>query len=313
MQSKAISISPLQCLILWYASASLIYAVVYVVFWGLTLPEVLPGLWTAVVCGALANVFIQFFNVKAASIDKGEVSLTAPLQAMTPGLITILALLLAEYPSTLGVAGIALMASGSYVLLFEKTPNRWYEYFAPLKRLVLLLQMEHLSKTERNKTIVVMLALASACLGTIGLLFDGLYTRRSITMQGLVLAAMGLTAFLTIAYAACYVIFPDAQPEQKFAKHLQWKTLVPILAMGILWVVHVLAIWPAFNQTLVAYTGTLKRFSVLISVVLGFLIFHEQDFKKRFWAASLIIAGAILIATDDLPARLATKIEGLGL
>lgn len=306
------AISPLQCLILWYAAATMVFGTVYVFFWGFTMPEVLPGMWTAVACGAVANTLIQFFNVKAASIDKGEVSLTAPLQAMTPGLITGLAVLLGEYPSRVGMMGIALMAAGSYVLLWEKIPERWYEYFGPIKRLVLLFKLGRLSKEERNKTIVVTLALGSACMGTIGLLFDGLYTRRSLTMQGLILASMGLVAFLLLAYVVWYTIRPDAKPTQKFYGHLQRVILIPILVMGILWVLHVAAIQPTYNQTFVAYIGTLKRFSILISVVLGFLFFKEEDFKKRFWAAILIVAGAMLIATDDLPTKLSVKIEGLG-
>lgn len=307
------AISPLQCLILYYAAAMSVFGTVYVFLWGFTLPEMLPGVWTAVACGAAANTLIQFFNVKAASIDKGEVSLTAPLQAMTPGLITGLALLLGEYPSRIGVAGIILMATGSYVLLWEKTPQHWYEYFGPVKRLVFLSKLGRLSREERNKTIVVTLALGSACIGTIGLLFDGLYTRRSLTMQGIILVSMGLVAFLCLAYVVWYLIRPDARPTQKFYGHLRHATLIPILVMGILWVLHVVAIQPTYNQTLIAYIGTLKRFSILMSVVLGFLFFKEEDFKKRLWAAILIVAGAMLIATDDLPTRLATKIEWLGL
>ncbi len=262
------TISPLQCLILYYAAVMGVFGAVYVSFWGFTIPTVLPGMWTAVACGGAANTLIQFFNVKAASIDKGEVSLTAPLQAMTPGLITGLALLLGEYPSQVGVAGIALMATGSYVLLWEKTPQRWYEYFGPVKRLLSLVNLGRLSEAERNKTIVVTLALGSACMGTIGLLFDGLYTRRAVTMQGLILASLGLVAFLFLAYVVWYTIKPDAKPTQEFYRHLTRVTLVPILVMGVLWVLHVIAIQPTYNHAFVAYIGTLKRFSILMSVAL---------------------------------------------
>jgi uncharacterized membrane protein len=255
---------------------------------------------------------MRYFNVKAASIDQGEVSLTAPLQAMTPGLITVLALLLGEYPSRTGVCGIALIAIGSYVLLWDKTPEKWYEYFGPVKRIILLFKLGHLSAVERRKTIVVSLALGSACFGTIGLLFDGLYTRRSVSMQGLVLASMGLVAFLTTAYVIWYWIRPDAKPGQRLGNCFRKPIILPILMMGALWVLHVLAIQPTYLHTYVAYTGTLKRFSILITVVLGSLLFKEADFKKRLWAAIIIVAGALLIASDNLPLRLSTKIAGFG-
>jgi uncharacterized membrane protein len=307
------AISALQCLIISYSVATLVFGVVYVYLWGFTLPKVLPGMWTAVFFGAMANVIMQFLKVKAASIDEGEVSLTAPLQAMTPGLITGLALLLGEYPSKIGVAGIALMIVGSYVLMWDKAPKHWYEYFGPIKRIIMLTKLNSLSREERNKTIVTSLALGSACIGTIGLLFDGLYTRRSLSMQGLVLASMGLVAILLIIYVLWYLVRPDGKPTKEFYRNLKIATLIPIFVMGILWVISVVVINPAYNQTFVAYVGTLKRFHIIVSVILGFFIFREKEFKKRFWAAVLIVLGVALIATDDLPSRLTTTIEGLGI
>lgn len=307
------AISPLQCLILHFASATMAFGTVYVFFWGFTLPKMLPGVWTAAICWDVANIFIQFFNMKAASIDKGEVSLTAPLQAMTPGLITGLAVLLGEYPSKIGIMGIVLMSAGSYVLLWEKTPNRWYEYFGPIRRILLLVKFKRLNQAERNKTIVVILALGSACMGTFGLLFDGLYARRALTMQGIILVSMVLVAILCSAYVIWFCIRPDAKPTQKFYGHLQRTVLIPIFAMGILWTLQIIAIQPTYTKTFVAYIGTLKRFSIIISVILGFLFFKEKDFKKRIWAAILIVAGVMLIATDNLPARISVKIEKIGL
>lgn len=310
---KGGELSTLQCLILWYGGATFVFATVYLYFWSFTIPEVMPGMWTAVLCGAAANSLIQFFNVKAASIDKGEVSLTAPLQAMTPGLITILALLLGEYPSTIGVAGIMLMAFGSYVLLLEKTPGSWYGYVGPIQRIGILLRAGSANTAERNKALVVTLALGSACMGTVGLLFDGLYTRRSLSLQGLMLASMALVAILCFVYTTWYLIRSDAKPTQRISAGLPHVTMYSMALMAILWVLHIVLIQPTFNDAFIAYVGTLKRFSVLISVVLGFLIFSEQNFKQRLWASVFIIGGALCIATDELPTRLATKLEGFGL
>lgn len=307
------AISPLQSLILTFGSATACFGIVYVLLWGFTLPRVLPGMWTAMACSAAVNVFIQYFNMKAASIDKGEVSLTAPLQAMTPGLITFLAITLGEFPSRIGVAGILCMAAGSYVLLYAKAPKRWYEYLGPIGRLTLLFKLGRLDKSERSKTIVVTLALLSACFGTVGLLFDGLYTRRSVTIQGLTIAAMGLMGILLVVYAVWYLVVPDAKPTQPFSEHLRLSVLLPFLLMGALFVVYILATNPTYHRSLVAYVGTLKRLQILLTVVLGYLFFKEADFKRRLGAAALIVIGAILISMDGLPIRVATRMEGFGL
>jgi len=300
MKSRAIS--PLQGLILYYAAAAGLFGVVYIFFWGLTLPQLLPGIWTAVICGVAVNIFIQFFKMKASSLDEGEVSLTAPLQALTPGLIIGLALLLGEYPSKVGVLGIGLMVLGTYVLLWEKTPQHWYEYFGPLKRIIGLFRKD-LTLAERNKNLAVMLSLGSAGLGTIGLIFDGLYSRRSINIQGLIFSAGVFVGLLCLIYLAWYLLRSATQPAQRF-RSISRRAIFGLLAMGVLWVMQVVTIYPTFAKTFIAYTGTLKRFSILISVVLGYFLFHEQDIKKRLWAAIIILAGVILISLDDLPARL---------
>lgn len=311
------AVTPLQFLVLSFLATTVVFALLYYVLWGLTMPLLLPGFWTAVFGTTVANIFIQFFNAKAASINEGEVSLTAPLQAMTPGLITALAVILGEYPSNIGMAGITLMALGSYILLFRKTPEKWYHYFNPLRRLLLLLKLRNLSQEERGATIVVSLALASACMGTVGLIFDGLFTRRGVTMQGLTLGAMIEVGSLTLAYLMWYAYKPDA----KKINHPEEKTIYPISAyitiglitlVGILWVTHIFFVNPTYNNTLVAYVGTLKRLQILVSVALGFLFFKEKDFKKRFFAAVLIVAGAILISMDDLPGRVSTEVQKWG-
>lgn len=316
--------SVLGWLILGYGTGTLLFALLYLSVWGLSWPDLLPKFWTAVVCGSGANIIIQFLNAKAASLDKGEVSLTAPLQALTPGLITLLALTLGEFPGPIGVVGIGLMMVGTYILLWDKTPEHWSDYFGPLRRLRLLLRWQKLTADERNKTLVVLMALGSATMGTVGLLFDGLYTRRGVTMQGLVVAVTGLTGILTLTYLVWYVVKPDTKPVSmgnglallgnngRVITKKPGTAWVLVVMFGVLWVAQVLLIQPAFKHTFVAYVGSLKRLAVLFSVVAGYFFFHETEFKKRLWAAVLIVAGAICISLDDLPSRLSAHVEGLG-
>lgn len=313
---KGGEISPLQFLTASFGSAALLFGVFYIINWGFTMPaKLLPGFWVAVICGSAVNVIIQFFNAKAASLAKGEVSLTVPLQAMTPGLITILALLLGEFPGTTGIVGVGLMICGSYVLLWERTPNRWWEYFGPLKRLVSLIKLRELPEEEQSKTMAVCLSLGSAAFGTVGLLFDGLYVRRGVDLQGLVLAAMSMVGILAFVYLVFYLVNPDSTITQQghgYLFPLRRTFLVFVGVFGIAWILHILAIQPAYNKTFVAHVGTLKRFSVLLTVLFGYLFFRETEIKKRFWAAALIVLGALFISFDGLPERLSHRVEFLG-
>lgn len=311
--------SALQFSIMGFGAITLFCGIVYVYRWGFVLPStLLPGFWTAVLGGTCANFVIQFLNVKCATMDKGEVSLTAPLQAMTPGLITILALLLGEFPGKAGVFGIFLMICGSYVLLWEKTPEHWYDYFGPIRRLRLLLRLKHLSPDERGKTVVVSMALGSAFMGTIGLLFDGLFSRRAGSFQGIMLAIISLVGLLTIGYLIWYLVWPDAtslQRENGFYYLIRSRSFTkpivfPFILFVVVWSLHWMLIQPAFNHAFVAYVGTLKRFHILITVLLGYFFFKEAEFKKRMWAAALIILGAFFISMDGLPARLSAHLVG---
>ena len=311
------AVTKMQFLSLSFFTATAIFAICYYIFWGTTMPPLLPGFWTAILGVTIANIFIQFLNVKATSMKEGEVSLTAPLQAMTPGLITALAVILGEYPSNIGIAGILCMALGSYILLFEKTQEKWYHYLNPLRKLLLLRKLRQLSPEERGTTIVVTLALASACIGTIGLIFDGLFTRRGINMQGLTLGAMAEVGLLALTYTIWFIVKPDPPKKPKDPKKpliplFAYITLGLVLLTGIFWVLHVFLINPTYHDTLVAYVGTLKRLQILISVILGYLFFQEKDFKKRIFAAILIVAGAILISMDDLPGRVSTEVQKWG-
>lgn len=311
------SVSPLQFLVIWYFSISLSYGAIIIAVWKMNSPTLLTGFWNAVAGTVFANIFIQFFNAKAASLDKGEVSFTAPLQALTPGMITLLAITLREFPSVIGSLGILLMTSGSYILLWGKTPDRWWKYFGPLKRIILLTKLGGLSPEERDKTIVVSLALGSACMGTVGLLFDGLLMRRGVNLHGLFIGSMVQALALGSIYAVWFWFRPDngirkpeAAAEKKYTHISLFFYFVGIIAA---WIIAVWLVNPAFNKTLVAYVGTLKRFSIIASVVFGWIFFGETEFKKRLWAAVLIVLGALFISLDDLPARIATKIEGIGI
>src|SRR3989344_5526479 len=321
--------SSLQFLICYFYAATAIFGLVYLTVWGPTMPpKLLDGFWRAVILGSAFNVLIQWCNVKAASLDKGEVSLTAPLQAMTPGLITILAVTLGEFPSAIGILGIFLMASGSYVLLFEKTPSGVYELIGPISRLKLLFSATS-TVAEKCKALVVLIALSSAFLGTFGLLFDGLYTRRGVNMQGLILASVSLTAILASSYLAWYKIAPDTLPHQnpRGFKVLWGKSRWWLAAMGTLWVITIFFVQPTFNTAMVAHVGTLKRFQIAITFFLGIYIFKEAGFKGGFWhsirynrevrnraiACVLILIGAFFLSIDGLPSRIETRITRRGL
>ncbi len=308
--------SPLTFLTGYYVAASFIFAAVYLLLWGFSWPALAPGFWTAVFITSAMNVAIQLLNARAASLAAGDVSLTAPLQALTPGLITIVALTLGELPGRIGAAGIGIMMLGSYTLLME--PNERFTFrglIRPFKTLTLLLRWKELQPKEKDWATVVVMSLTAAAFSTVGLLFDGLYVRRGNNIQGLTLGACTFTGVLALTYYIWRLVSPDYSKSQARGKDLllSGKYWLVILVAGIAWVLHIYGIYPGYRVSYIAYVATLKRVSIVITALIGWLFFHEQHVKKRLFAAILIVLGALLLASDNLPAKISNKIEGFGL
>jgi drug/metabolite transporter (DMT)-like permease len=80
--------------------------------------------WLAVLGTTLFNIIIQFANAR--SRELADMSLTAPVSAMTPMLVTVAALALKEYPSPQGIAGIILISAGTFWHLRAGFHGPWY-------------------------------------------------------------------------------------------------------------------------------------------------------------------------------------------
>ena len=306
------AISPLQFTIVAFGGAMVLHGVLYVSLYGWTMPHVLEGFWRVVITGGFINVVIQYFNAKAASYKQGEQSYTQPLQAMTPLLITITAITLGELPSTFGVIGVGCFMVAVYFMTasVDPTKGKW-SYLIPFYRLAQLFQ-PHRTTEEKEKAIVTVLALSAACLGTMGILMDGLYARRGVSLQGILLGATALVGILFGSYLVMYLISPDT--KDLVIDDAKRKSAFRFTALhSCSWVAHVLLIWPPFLLSYVAYVGTLKRFSVPLGVLFGYWFFSEKkNFRRRMIAAALTVIGALLISTDHIPEKLSAHIQGLG-
>jgi len=318
-------ISPLQFCLVRFWSATAIYLAVYLVtHWlvgGSFIPEIQPAMWNGVALTALANAIMQWLGPVTARLPKADVNLTSPLTAMTPGLVTGFAILLGEYPGVWGVAGIGLTMVGSWVLLFKEKPQHWTEYFGPVVKLTLLFPWANMSEDDRQTSKVVRLALTSATLGVFGLVGEALFVRRGGSFKALVLGATAVSGMMAIGYNAIYILKPDTKDSIWTAlrrrPELPGFGILPTMLVlgvftGVMWNLNMLTVLTAFAYTYVANVGALKRISIPIALLLGLWLFREQYFKQRMLATAIIIAGAVLISFDGLPARLSERIVGLG-
>jgi uncharacterized membrane protein len=307
--------SPMHFLAWSWSITTFLLGAYYISQWGWTYPShLLPKFWIPVFLGASVNYVSQYIHARVATYKEGEVSFTAPLSAMTPGLITLLALTLGEVPGPAGTLGIFCMAAGSWVLLFKgevRSWREWWKYLGPLYRLRLIVRYRDLSPQDQERTIVVWLLLCTAFLGTIGLLCDGLYTRRGGDLQGMWLALVAIFGMIGAGYVIQYFLQPREVKEASGSIR-ERRFLLAVLGYAVMYALTQWFIKPLYFETYVAYVGTLYRLHILFAAILGYVFFKEKEIKKRIFAAVLITIGALLIASEDLPAKITHQVEMFG-
>jgi drug/metabolite transporter (DMT)-like permease len=244
--------------------------------------------WSAVTTTTFASVYIQWANAKARQL--ADVSLTAPIAALTPGLLTITALLLGENPSLIGWVGIVTIALGTYWFGLGERAHSIKDLFRPFILLWLPSNFESLSSKEkeraRNETYALRLAYGAAVFGTIGLISDALVVRSgSIALGFLVYSIVLVLIFLNLSRG------DDVAVKRQ--------SLLQLGSLGFLWTMHIVVVFSMYAYAHIAYVGTLKRLSIVFVALGGYFLLNELNAKKRSIPILVISIGAILLGLDD--------------
>ena len=254
--------------------------------------------WLAIAGTTLLNVGIQYANVR--SLQLADASLVKPIQALTPGLVVVAAMLLHEYPSRQGVAGILLVSVGMYIHAREDA-HTLREWLLPLVFLFTPPDITARPPGERTATLEKVLALRwaffSALLGTGALICDGLAARNGSVELGFCVQAVALTTIFALTIPRP----PDPWPYPQPGRFRVW-----LLAglLGLFYGLHIVLVMTALRLSPVAYIGSLKRFSIVLIGVLSWWVLRERQAKKRLVPICIITIGAMLLALDDSANRL---------
>ena len=269
--------------------------------------------WGAVAGTSLVNVLIQYANVKSRQL--AEISLVAPIQAMTPLLLTASVVLFREFPSRIGLAGIILTSFGVYVHLRGENVKGLKELFAPLGFGVRrLLRTDFISPDEYdkacNKRTALRWAFFSALGGTFGLIFDALVARNGSVATGFIVQSIFLTSwFATLNLnreggERKLISASGVASMGHFKKY--WKA---IIGLAVFWGLHLIFVQTSFRLAQIAYIGTLKRLTILVAVIGAYFFLGEKSVKRRIWPVLSITVGAVLLASDPAANRIVTFIE----
>ena len=223
--------------------------------------------WLAVAVGLPLELLAALTYMRVLKIC--HLSLCIPFLAFTPVFLILTGwLILGEALSRGGLAGIALIALGSYVLGLGDFRFAWWEPFAALAW----------EPGARLMLIVAAIFSVTSALGKLAILhsepaFFGVFY--PMAFGGLLLTGYPFTRVREV--------------RTLVSRYATGILLGMVMAGGIMCHVFGMSLAPA------AYLIGVKRLSILFSVLLGGLLLRERPILPRMLAAALMVAGVALI------------------
>jgi len=243
--------------------------VLIVVFPFVEIPSIDTTFWAAFFSALPLEIIALILYVKALRIS--PMSLTLPFLSLTPlFLIVTSRLLVGEQITLLGAVGIVLIVLGSYTLNLADVRKGVFEPFKAIFR-------------ERGSVYMILVAFIysfTSALGKIGV------EHSSPVFFGttyFVVVTIALTPFLLLNNR-------DGDVVSRIKRDLK-PAMLPGIFFGLMILSHMFAI----DISKVSYMVSIKRTSLLMGSLYGFLFFGEKNIHQRLLGATLMFAGFVLI------------------
>jgi drug/metabolite transporter (DMT)-like permease len=223
--------------------------------------------WLATVCALPLEITAMILYTKALKVS--PLSVTLPFLALTPLFLIVTSnLILGESVSISGAAGILLMAAGAYTLNLHKARHA---FLAPIRAIF------------REKGSVMMIGVAF------------IY---SITAS---LGKMAIEHSSPIFFGCFYFILvtilftPIAIKMNKGNLSFRKKDIIPFASIGFTYSIMIICHMLAMSLVNVAYMISIKRTSILFSIIYGHFLFREERIAEKAVGSIIMLAGFILI------------------
>jgi drug/metabolite transporter (DMT)-like permease len=250
------------------------------------IPDLGPDFLTSVAATSAINVAGTTLIFRA--LKTTDISLAVPMLCFTPlFLILTAAVMLGEMPSAIGMAGIFVIVSGSYILNTAAEHERLSDPFRAMFSHPGILSM-----------------LAVAFLYAISTGFDKLVVLNSdpVFGSGVVFGVLG-SAFLFI-----FLVRQRGGSRQSLSgaaggppcsvnprANRVHDIVIAGVAIGCIVTVEAVAINEAYLLQIVPYVIAIKRLSIVLTVLYGTIVIREEEIGRRVAGAGLMVGGAILI------------------
>lgn len=201
------------------------------------------------------------------AIRLSPLSLTVPFMALSPVFIIVFAFVfLGELPTRGGVAGIVLIAAGAYLLNASASSRG---LLAPIKA----------AFKEPGSLLMMIVAFIYGFTSTLG----------KVAVQH------SSPVFFGFAYPFMLALVMGAYLVWRGRFMLVFSRPRAFLPIGLCTAVMISTHFMAISLTQVAYMISIKRTSLLWSVIMGRLIFKEANLTDRLLGSAVMLAGVMLI------------------
>ncbi|MBI3398463.1 MAG: EamA family transporter [Deltaproteobacteria bacterium] len=236
-----------------------------IAFFFIPTPHLDKTFWLSVLILLPLEITALILYVRA--IKLSPLSLAIPFMALSPVFIIIIAFfLLGEWPTTSGFVGIALIAIGAY-LLNVKANN--LGLLGPIKAIA----------KEKGSVLMIIVAVIYSITSTIG--------KIAVQHSSPIFFGFFYPMLLTIALSMVVGI--------KGALHQVVSRPITFLTIGIFTAIMILFHFLAISMADVAYVISVKRTSLIFSVLYGRVVFKEVNISERLLGSILMLAGVISI------------------
>lgn len=202
------------------------------------------------------------------SLETSDLSVSIPILSFTPIFLLLVSyILLKEFPSFQGLAGISIVAAGSYILNISSIKSGYIE---PIKSIF--------AKKGIYMLIAAFLFSITASLAKIGINLSNP-------------AYFMFVHYLFTSLILTTLFFNKIRDNKKQIK----ANFRYFLIIGIAVAFSEILAATAFTLTIVPYVISLKRVNVIFSVLIGFFLFKERHFKESIIGAIIMFVGALLI------------------
>ncbi len=231
------------------------------------IPHLNKTFWLATICALPLEITAIILYTKALKIS--PISLTMPFLALTPLFLIVMSyVILGERVSLKGGIGIFLMAIGSYTLNIHKIRHTILE---PVKAIF----------REKGSVMMIIVAFIFSITSSLG----------KMAIENSSPIFFGSFYFILVTF----FFTPIAVGKNKGKISIVKKDVIPLIPIGVTYSMMILFHMLAMSLSNVAYMISIKRTSLLFSVLYGHFLFKEEKIAEKALGSIIMFLGFVLI------------------